>query len=98
MAYRNRLPMGMVNGLVAALGLSQQVAEKGQPGGYPSLDADGRISMDSLPQDLTEALVALVESQRETNERLKQTNELIFLMLQRTELDSMDKEIPANAS
>lgn len=88
----------MVTGLTTALSTTETTGQKDQPSGYAGLDSDGRISMDAIPQTLTDALIALVAAQQETNERLKLTNELLFETLSRSEIDSADKEIPANAS
>lgn len=38
--------------------------------------------MSVLPQNLTDALVALLEAQQETNAKLAETNELLFNLFQ----------------
>lgn len=62
---------------------------------FAAVDADGRVSMDALPTNLTDALSSLIGEQ-------KQTNELLFEILTRLDVDTNQDEnlmeLPANVT
>lgn len=60
--------------------------------------ADGKILMDVLPQNLSDALGAMVAAQQESNDRLKDVAELLFKIYVVTDPALEQKELPENAT